>query len=75
MPGRLSPTTTSPSFSAKGVFHHDEGFCRVGRALNVAEMPFENGPAHVGLKWIVVDQQYCCHVRENLRSPRLKRKE
>ena len=31
------------------LFHHDEGFCRVGRALNGAELALQDGPANVCL--------------------------
>jgi hypothetical protein len=31
------------------LFHQDEGFCRVGRALNGAELALQDGPANVCL--------------------------
>ena len=45
-----------------GLFHQDEGFRRVGRALDGAEMALQNGPANVCLQRVVVDQKNRCHL-------------
>jgi hypothetical protein len=55
--GTIESHHYKPKFlSEKGFFHQYEGFRRVGSALDIMEMPFEDRSANIRLQRVVVDQ-------------------
>ena len=48
-----------------GIFQQDKSFRGIGRAFHSGKAAPQDGPAHMSLQRVVVDQQYCFHWNRN----------